>query len=78
MASPLFPRPLGKKWIVDDHDAPLIPAKAGIHAAACGFVQRWIPAFAGMSGYFILRSPKKAPFGTKFRWGPIPTKWISR
>jgi hypothetical protein len=28
---------------------PVIPAKAGIHAAASSLDLRWIPAFAGMT-----------------------------
>ncbi len=32
----------------------VIPAKAGIHFAGNALVDRWIPAFAGMTPFFLL------------------------
>jgi hypothetical protein len=34
---------------VKDHAYTVIPAKAGIHRAAMSPVDKWIPAFAGMT-----------------------------
>jgi hypothetical protein len=41
---------MAKGIVLDDHaNISVIPAKAGIHFPAGALVERWIPAFAGMT-----------------------------